>query len=98
MRNRKPVYILTSLFFASFAIIGMLAFLSKKAITKKNGFNRRLITAALIPRKQITASANLIKLIGMQEGKIFLQEESPYEILSANLALDSLHAIKLHLS
>jgi hypothetical protein len=98
MRNRKPVYILTSLFITSFAIIGMLAFLSKKAITKKNGFSRRLLTSALIPRKQITVPTKLVKLISMQSGKIFFQEESPYEILSTNFSLDSLHAIKLHLS
>jgi hypothetical protein len=98
MRRRKPVYILTSLFIASFAIIGMLAFISKKGITKKNGFSRRLLTSALIPRKQITAPVNMIKLIGVQEGKILFQEESPDEILSSNLSLDSLHAIRLHLT
>lgn len=98
MRSRKPVYILTSLFIASFAIIGTLAFLSKKGITKNNGFSRRLLAAALISRKQITLPAKLVKLIGMREGKIFFQEESPYEILSTNLSLDSLHAIKLHLT
>lgn len=98
MRTRKPVYLLTSLFIASFAIIGLLAFLSKKAITKKNGFNRRLINAALIPRKQITAPAKLVKLIGLQSGKLFFQEESPYEILNTNLSLDSLQTIKLHIS
>jgi hypothetical protein len=98
MRSRKPVYILTSLFIASFAIIGMLAFLSKKAIVKKNGFNRRLLSSTLMPRKQVTFPVKLIKLIGMQSDKIFFQEESPYEILSTNLSLDSPHAIKLHLS
>jgi hypothetical protein len=98
MRNRKSVYILTSLFIASFAIIGVLAFVANQGLTKKNGFNRRMLASALVPRKQITAPVKLTKLIGMQEGKILFQEESPYEILSTNLLLDSLQSIKLHLT
>lgn len=97
MRSRKPAYILTSLFIASFAIIGVLAFISQKAIVKENGFSRRLLTSALIPRKHITLPVQLTKLIGRQDGKIFFQEENPYEILSTNLYLDSLHTIKLNL-
>jgi hypothetical protein len=98
MRRPKPVYILVSLFVASFAIIGMLAFLSKKSIVKKNGFNRRLLSSTLTPRKLITLPVKVVKLIGIQSGKIFFQEDNPAEILSTNLSLDSLQTIKINIS
>jgi hypothetical protein len=98
MRSWKPVYILTSLFIASFVIIGLLAFISQKGISKKNGFNRQFITSVLSPRKQITAPVNLMKIIGVWLGKIYFQEETPYEILTTNFTLDSLQAIKLNVT
>lgn len=97
MKSRKPVYILTGLFIASFAIIGVLAFISKNAIVKENGFNRRLLSSALIPRKQITFPVRVARLIGMRADKIFFQQEGPLEIFSTSLFLDSPHAIKLPL-
>ena len=98
MRSRKPVYILTSLFLTSFSIIGLLAFISKKRIPKKTGFNRQLITSVLHPSKQVTVPVNLIKLIGIQSGKIYFQEENANEILSTNASLDSLQTIKLNVT
>src|SRR5688500_13048951 len=95
MINRKPVYILISLFIASFAIITLLAFLSKKAIEKKNGFNRRLLSLPLITQKQITFPINISWFIGMQNGKLYYQGKSPYEHISTDLNLDSLSTIKL---
>ncbi|OQP62165.1 hypothetical protein A4R26_17955 [Niastella populi] len=97
MNSRKPVLKLAILFIASFTIIGILAFLSKKSIPKKNGFERRFISTALIPRKHITFPVKPVKLIGMHSGKIFFQEEKPYEILTTTPSLDSLQAIKLEL-
>lgn len=97
MKSRKPVYILLSLFVASFAIIGVLAFISKNAIVKENGFNRRLLTPVLTPRKQVTFPVMISRLIGKQADKIYFQEENPLEIFSTNLSLDSLNTIKLPL-
>lgn len=98
MKSRKPVYILTSLFLTSFAIIGTLAFLSKQSIEKKNGFNRRLLFSALTPRKEITLPVKLIKLIGRQDGKLLFQEDTPYEIVSTGSLLDSIQRIKIPLA
>ncbi|HUP12942.1 MAG TPA: hypothetical protein VM187_12035 [Niastella sp.] len=95
MKSRKPVYILTILFFASFAIIGIQAFISKKLIDKKNGFNRRLLSSALTPQKDITLPVKLTKLIGRQNGILYFQEDKPYEIYSTNQNLDSVQTIKL---
>jgi hypothetical protein len=95
MKSRKPVYILTILLFASFATIGILAFISKRSIEKKNGFNRRLLFPALNPRKEITLPVNLIKLIGRQDGKLFFQEDNPHEIISMGQFFDSVQTIKL---
>jgi hypothetical protein len=97
MKSRKPVYILTSLFLASFAIIGILAFISKQSIEKKNGFNRRLLFSALIPQKEITLPVKLTKLIGRQDGKLYFQKDTPYEIVSTGLFLDSIQTVKIPL-
>jgi hypothetical protein len=98
MKSRKPVYILTILFVASFAIIGMLAFLSKQSIEKKNGFSRRLLSSPLISHKEITLPVKLTKLIGKQDGKLFFQEDKPNEIVSTDLFLNSVQTIKIPLS
>lgn len=97
MKSRKPVFILLGLFITSFAIIGVLAFISKNAIAKENGFSRRLLTPALTPGKNISFPVRISKLIGIQSDKIYFQEENPLEIISTNLSLDSLHAIVLPL-
>lgn len=97
MKSRKPVYILLILFITSFAVIGMLAFISKNAIAKENGFNRRLLTPALTSGKHISFPVRISKLIGIKSDKIYWQEENPLEIFSTNLSLDSLQTIKLPL-
>lgn len=95
MRSRKPVYILVSLFIASFAIVGTLAFISKTSIVKKNGFSRRLLSSTLMPQKEITLTVKLTKLIGLHDGKLYFQENKPYEIFTTNLLLDSIQTIKI---
>jgi hypothetical protein len=95
MKHIKPVYTLTGLFITSFAIIGLLAFISKKAITKENGFSRRILAPTLILKKQITLPVKLSKLIGIYSGRIYFQENNPYEIISTNTSLDSLKSFKL---
>jgi hypothetical protein len=97
MKSRKPVYILTSLLIASFAIIGMLAFISKQSISKKNGFNRRLLSSALIPQKEITLPVKPTKIIGRLNGRLFFQTDKPNEIISTGLRLDSVQTIKIPL-
>jgi hypothetical protein len=95
MKSRKPVYILTSLFIAAFAIIGLLAFLSKQSIEKKNGFNRRLLFSALTPQKEITLPVKVTKLFGRKDGRLYFQEDKPYEICTTNLLLDSVQTFKV---
>lgn len=95
MKSRKPVYILTILFIVSFAIIGILAFISKQSIEKKNGFSRRLLSSALILKKEITLPVKVTKLIGRQNGKLLFQEDKPNEIVSTGLLLDSVQTVKI---
>lgn len=95
MKYFKPVYILIGLFITSFAIIGLLAFISNKALKKENGFNRRISAPTLILTKQITLPVKVTKLIGIYSGRLYFQENNPYEILSTNISLDSLKVIKL---
>jgi hypothetical protein len=95
MKYIKPVYILIGLFITSFAIIGLLAFISNKALKKENGFNRQILAPTLISQKQITLPVTVSKLIGMYSGRLYFQENNPYEIISTNISLDSLKAIKL---
>ena len=66
MKNRKPVYILTSLFIGSFAVIGLLAFLSNNKIEKKNGFNRYLLPYRAKVLNEITFPVNISRFLGMQ--------------------------------
>ncbi|HSU50552.1 MAG TPA: hypothetical protein VLJ41_08175 [Segetibacter sp.] len=89
MRIPKPVLLVT-LFFASFGIIALLAFLSKNALDKKNGFNRRLHTSVLKPEKQITFPVPVNKMIGSRNGQLYFQGNSPYEVYITDLHGDSI--------
>jgi hypothetical protein len=95
MKRRKPVYMLLTLFIASFAIIGTLAFLSKNTTEKKNGFNRQLLSSQAKIFKQVTFPVNISWFIGMQNGKLYFQGISPYEVIYTNRNLDSIGTIKL---
>jgi hypothetical protein len=95
MRSRKPVFILTCLFFASFGIIALLAFVSKHTYDKKNGFNRQLRTSTLTSRTQIAFPVPVSKIIGSQAGKLYFQGNSPYELYSTDLNGDSIMRIPL---
>src|SRR5688500_14699296 len=95
MKSRKPVYILISLLITSFAIIGMLAFLSKNTTDKKNGFNRHLLSLPIKELKQMTFPLNISWVIGMQNDKIYFQGKSPYEVIYTDRNLDSFNTIKL---
>lgn len=89
MRNKKPAIILGTLLFASFAIIGLLAFLSKNININKNGFNRQLLTPTLKIRNQATFPVQINRMIGARQGKLYFQGGSAYNIYSTNLNLDS---------
>lgn len=95
MKSRKPVYILTTLFIASFAIIGVLAFISKQSIKKKNGFSRRLLSSALIPQNEITLPVKVTKLIARLNNRLLFQEDKPNEIISTSLELDSVQTVTI---
>ena len=95
MKSRKPVYILTSLFIASFAIIGLLAFLSKNTTEKKNGFNRNLLSAPVAVLKKTTFPVNISWFLGMHNDKLYFQGISPYEVICTDRNLDSISTIRL---
>jgi hypothetical protein len=95
MKSRKPVYILISLFIASFAFIGMLAFLSKNTTEKKNGFNRHLLSSPIKVLKQLTLPGNMSWFIGMHNGKMYFQGKNYYEVICTDRNLDSFNAINL---
>ncbi|MCS3800744.1 hypothetical protein [Niastella sp. OAS944] len=95
MKIRKPVFVLISLFIASFAIIGMLAFLSKDTTEKKNGFSRRLLSPSIKVLKTTSFPVRVGWLLGMQKGKLYFQGVSPYEVICTNSQLDSFSTIKL---
>jgi hypothetical protein len=95
MQKKQPVVILTSLFFSSFAIIGLLAFLSRNITDKKNGFTRRLLPAILQSRKQQTFPSRIFRISGSRAGKLYLQGDNPYEVYTTTLSLDSLTRIPL---
>lgn len=89
MRNKKPTIILASLLVASFAIIALLAFLSKNININKNGFNRRLLTTTLQIRKQVTFPLQLNRMIGTRQGRLYFQGGAAYNVYSTNFNLDS---------
>ena len=95
MQIKKPVVILTVLFFSSFAIIAALAFLSKNSHEKKNGFNRRLFNARLSPVQQVSFPATVNRLIGSCNGQLYFQGNSPYQIYTTDQTLGSLKTISL---
>jgi hypothetical protein len=95
MHIRKAAFLLITLFFASFGIIALLAFLSKNAIEKKNGFNRRLHTAVLKPTQQITFPVPVTKVVGARAGKLYFQVNNPYEIYSTDGNGDSITRLAL---
>jgi hypothetical protein len=95
MRNKRPVVLLTTFFFSSFAIIALLAFLSKNILDKKNGFNRRLLPSTLQLRKQVTFPVVINKIIGAQAGKLYFQGNNPYDLYTTGLTLDSVTTIPL---
>jgi hypothetical protein len=95
MRIRKPALLLIALFFASFGIIALLAFLSKNTYEKKNGFNRRLHTSLLKPIKEITFPVPVIRMIGSRDGKLYFQGNSPYEVYITDLHGDSVTRLAL---
>lgn len=96
MRYRKPALLLILLFAASFAIIGLLAFLSKKNL-EKNGFNRRLLTTTLKSEKQFSFPVPISRMIGSQNGKFYFQGNSPYELYTTNLNGDPITRIPLQI-
>jgi hypothetical protein len=98
MQNKKPVVILITLFFSSFAIIGLLAFLSRNITDKKNGFTRRLLPAILQSRKQQTFPSIIYRIAGSRAGKLYLQGKNPYVVYATTLSLDSLTSIPLSIS
>jgi len=95
MQNKMPIALLITLFFSSIAIIGLLAFLSRTITDKKNGFNRRLLSATLQPQQQVTFPASIYKIIGAQDGKLYFQGNSPYEVYTTTSLLDSLTRIPI---
>ncbi|AEW00389.1 hypothetical protein A4D02_23975 [Niastella koreensis] len=95
MRYKKPAIILATLFFSAFAIIALLAFLSKNININKNGFNRQLVTSTLKIRKQATYPIQITRMIGTRAGKLYFQGGSAYNIYSTNLNLDSFTNIQL---
>lgn len=97
MRNRKPALLLSLLFVASFAIIGLLAFLSKSTHEKKNGFNRRLLTISLRPQNKFSFPVPISRLISAQNEKLYFQGNSPYEVYTTTLNGDSITRIPLHI-
>ena len=97
MRTKKPAVLLLVLFFASFAIIALLAFLSKNTHEKKNGFNRRSLTSTLKPQKQVSFPVPVNRMIGSQAGKLYFQGNSPYEVYTTNLNGDSITRIPLYI-
>lgn len=92
---RKPALILCGLFFASFSIIALLAFLAKNTYEKGNGFNRRLNTTVLKAGKQITFPLPVSKVIGSDDSKIYFQVNSPYEIYSTDVHGNSVTRLPL---
>lgn len=95
MKSRKPVYTLISLFITSFALIGLLAFLSKNTTEKKNGFSRHLLSSPVKVLKQTTFPVNLSWFIGIHNDKMYFQGISPYEVICSDRNLDSIRTIKL---
>ncbi|WP_207515347.1 hypothetical protein [Longitalea luteola] len=95
MRRTHPLLILSVLFAASFAIIGTLAFISKKVQNNKNGFTRRLIGAALVPRARIAFPVVINRMIGNDSGRLLFQGNSPYSIYVSGPDLASFQHIAL---
>ena len=95
MYNKRPAFLLLTLFVSSFGIIGLLAFLSKNINVQKNGFTRRLSPTTLQFRKQVTFPVIVNRLIGSQAGKLYFQGNNPYELYITNLSLDSLTTLPL---
>ncbi|MBO9202953.1 MULTISPECIES: hypothetical protein [Niastella] len=95
MQNKKPIVILITLFFSSFAIVGLLAFLSKNVTDKKNGFTRRLLPTILQARKRQTFPSMIYRIAGSRAGKLYLQGNNPYLVYTTNLSLDSVTSIPL---
>jgi hypothetical protein len=98
MRNKRPVVLLATLFCSSFAIIALLAFLSKNMPDKKNGFNRRLLPTTLQVSKQVTFPVVINKIMGAQGGKLYFQGASAYEVYTTNLFLGSPTRIPLSIT
>jgi len=95
MRIRKPALLLPALFFASFGIIALLAFLSKNTNEKKNGFNRRIHTSLLKPVKEIIFPVSVSKMIGSRNGKLYFQGNSPFEVFITDLQGESVTRLPL---
>ncbi|THU40292.1 hypothetical protein FAM09_10520 [Niastella caeni] len=97
MRRKKPAMILATLFLAAFAMIAVLAFLSKNIHEKKNGFNRRLHTVLKL-QKQITFPVSISRIIGSHENKLYFQGNDPYKIYLTDRDLNFLKIIPLSIS
>jgi len=95
MISKKPFLILTSLIFAAFGIIALLAFLAKNTIEKKNGFNRRLLTTVLKTRKKVTLPVSVSRIIGSLPGAIYFQDNTSFAVHRTTFDLDSLKTITL---
>jgi hypothetical protein len=95
MQNKRPVVILITLFFSSFAIIAILAFLSRNITDKKNGFTRRLLASILQSHNQQTFPSTIYRISGSRAGKLYLQSDNPYTVYTTTLSLDSLTSIPL---
>jgi hypothetical protein len=98
MTRRKAIVFLAVLFFASFAIIFLLAFLTKGRNETRNGFTRHFISGTLKTEKQKTLPFSIERMIGAEGNDLYFQTNSPYEIVKTNYNLDSFEIIKLFIS
>jgi hypothetical protein len=98
MLTKKPALLLLLLFVSSFAIIALLAFLSKNIHDKKNGFNRRFLTTTLRPEKQFSFPVTVSRMIGSQGSKLYFQDKSPYELYTTDLNGGSIMRILLSIT
>jgi hypothetical protein len=98
MTRKKAILYLAVLFFASFAIILLLAFFAKGRNETRNGFSRHFIAGTLKIEKQKILPFSISSMIGAEGNGLYFQTNSPYEIVKTNYNLDSFEIIKLFIS
>lgn len=96
MTRRKALILLGVFLIASFSIISLLAFLSRRNINK-NGFNRNFVLGVLKIESQKAVAAPVIRLIGAKDDELFFQTNNPNEILKTDNNLTKYEKITLNI-